>query len=68
MAMGGTKERALFDERAATPADRPLPHQPGWAPDPAVALQAAALHTPTTAPPRPPVTSAGASVDRAPSR
>lgn len=68
MAMGGTKEHALFDERTATPADQPLPHQPGWAPDPTVALQAAALHTPTTAPPRPPLTSPDASVDRAPSR
>ncbi|GAB7007702.1 hypothetical protein JCM18899A_51770 [Nocardioides sp. AN3] len=69
MAMGGTADRAFFDARAATPADQPLPHQPEWAPDPSVALQAAALRMPTGTPaPRPSVTSAGAVADRTPSR
>lgn len=69
MAMGGTKEHALFDERTATPAGQPLPQQPGWAPDPIVALQAAALRTPTTAaPPRAPVTSTDTTVSRTPGR
>lgn len=43
MAMGSTAEHALFDERVATPAGRPLPPQPGWSPDPSVVLQSAAL-------------------------
>lgn len=69
MAMGGTKEHALFDERTATPADQPLPQQPGWAPDPTMDLQAAALRTPTPATsPRPPVTSTGTTISRAPGR
>lgn len=69
MAMGGTSEHALFEERAATPADQPLPHQPGWAPVPSAALQAAALRSPTApAPPRPPVASPSPAVDQAPSR
>lgn len=29
MAMGGSTDRALFDERVATPAGQPLPQQPG---------------------------------------
>jgi len=69
LAMGGTADRDLFDERAATPAGQPLPHQPGWAPDPSVALQSAALRMPTGTPaPRPSVTSAGAVAVRTPSR
>ncbi|MDR7254935.1 hypothetical protein J2X46_003937 [Nocardioides sp. BE266] len=71
LAMGGTADRALFDERAATPSDQPIPHhhQPGWAPDPSVGLQAAALRMPTGTPaPWPSVTSAGAVADRSPSR
>ncbi|WP_408899810.1 hypothetical protein ACJ5H2_21745 (plasmid) [Nocardioides sp. R1-1] len=69
MALGGTTEHTLFDERASTPAEEPLPQQPGWAPVPSAALQAAALHSPTApAPTRPPVTSHSPAVDQAPSR
>lgn len=66
MAMGGTNDHAMFDARAATPADQPLPHQPDWAPDPPVAVQAAALRAPGAAAPqgRP---SNGPVVDQAPS-
>lgn len=53
MAMGGTKDHALFEERAATPADQPLPQQPDWAPDPTVGLQAAALRAFTLPAPPP---------------
>lgn len=69
MAMGGTTEQALFDVRASTPSGQPLLQQPGWAPDPAVALQAAVLAAPATVtPPRAPVAPDGGAVDRAPSR
>ncbi|NYI47919.1 hypothetical protein BJ993_005065 [Nocardioides aromaticivorans] len=69
MAMGGTKEHALFDERVATPGGQPLPQRPGWAPDPAVALQAAALRAQHAAEPsRPPATSPSPVTDRAPRR
>lgn len=69
MATGGTKDHASFDERAATPGDQPLPEHPGWAPDPSVALQTAALRVqPTAGPSRPPVTSRNAAADRAPGR
>lgn len=65
MAVGGTSERALFDERTATPADRPLsPEQADW-PDPAVALQAAALRTqPTAGSSRPASPGPASEVDR----
>lgn len=69
MAMGGTTDRALFDQRVATPADQPLPRQPEWAPDPAVALQAAALLADSpTSPPTPAVASSSPVVDRPPRR
>lgn len=69
MATGGTHDHASFDERTATPGDQRLPEQPGWAPDPSVALQAAALRAqPTVEPSRPPVTSPNAAADRAPGR
>lgn len=69
MAMGGTTDRALFDQRVATPADQPLPRQPEWAPDPAVALQAAALRADSpTSPPPPVVASSSPVVDRPPRR
>jgi len=69
-AHGGVKaDAALFEERVATPADRPLPQQPGWAPDPSVALQAAALRTQAPAsPPSPPATSQGPGVNRGQAR
>lgn len=52
-AHGGVKsDEALFGERVATPSSEPLPQQPGWAPDPAVVLQAAALRAPSSATPR----------------
>lgn len=67
MAMGGTTDRALFDERVATPAGHPLPQQPGWAPDPSLALQAAALRaTAHASPPHRPVRSPGPDIDRTP--
>lgn len=69
MAMGGSKEHALFDERVATPGGQPLPQQPGWAPDPAAALQAAALRAQhTRGRSQPQATSQGQSPDRAPGR
>lgn len=67
MAMGGTTDRALFDERVATPAGQPLPQQPGWAPDPSLALQAAALRaTAHASPPHRPVRSPGPDMGRTP--
>ncbi len=69
MAMGGPTDQAMFDVRAATPADQPLPHQPGWAPDPSVAMQAAALRASSTrAPQGPTAASHGPVVDQALSR
>ena len=70
MAMGGTTDHALFDERAATPAEQPLPQQPSWAPAPSTGLQAAALRAPTTPAPLRPATvrSLGPAVDRSPIR
>ena len=69
MAMGGGKEHALFDERFATPGGQPLPHQPGWAPDPAVALQASALRAQHSAGrSQPQASSQGQATDRAPGR
>jgi hypothetical protein len=66
MATGGTHDHASFDERVATPGDQRLPEQPGWAQDPSVALQAAALRAqPTAEPSRPPVTKPNAAADRA---
>jgi len=69
-AHGGAKaDKALFDERVATPASRPLPQQPDWAPDPSVALQAAALRPQAPASPSgPPVGQQSPGVDRAPAR
>lgn len=65
MAMGGTTDRALFDERVATPANQPLPQQPDWAPDPSLGLQSAALRAPAHAsPPHRPVLSPGPDTDR----
>lgn len=69
MAMGGTTDQAMFDARAASPADQPLPRQPDWAPDPTVAMQAAALRASSTrAPQGPPAAAHGPAVDQAPSR
>ena len=69
MAMGGTADRALFDQRVATPANQPLPQQPDWAPDPSLALQAAALRAPEfTSPSHPSVSSPGPDFDRTPPR
>jgi len=68
-AHGGVEaDRALFEERVATPANRPLPQQPGWAPDPSVVLQAAALRAQAPATPSPPVAPSGSDVDRTPAR
>ncbi|MFZ2504555.1 MAG: hypothetical protein WAW88_17975 [Nocardioides sp.] len=68
-AHGGVKaDAAFFNARVATPADKPLPQQPDWAPDPSVTLQAAALRAQAPAAPRPPVTSQSPSVDRTPAR
>ena len=68
MAMGAhggvTADAAYFDARVATPADKPLPQQPDWAPDPSLTLQAAALRAQAPAAPRPPVTSQSPAVDR----
>ncbi len=67
MAMGGTTDRALFDERVATPANQPLPPQPDWAPDPSLALQAAALRAPAHAsPPHRTVRPPGPELDQPP--
>lgn len=65
---GGKADAAFFDARVATPADKPLPQQPAWAPDPSVTLQAAALRAQAPAAPRPHVTSQSPSVDRTPAR
>lgn len=68
-AHGGVKaDAAFFDARVATPADKPLPQQPDWAPDPSVTLQAAALRAQAPTAPRPPVTSQSPAVDRTPAR
>ncbi|ABL79328.1 MULTISPECIES: hypothetical protein [unclassified Nocardioides] len=69
-AHGGVKaDAAFFDERVATPSDQPLPQQPGWAPVPSVALQAAALHSHAPASPsRPPVGPQSPGVDQTPAR
>ena len=67
-AHGGVKaDAAFFDARVATPADKPLPQQPDWAPDPSVTLQAAALRAEAPAAPRPPVLQSP-SRDRTPAR
>jgi hypothetical protein len=78
MAMGAhggvDSDETLFRERVATPSGEPLPQQqqqqqPGWAPDPAVVLQAAALRTALAAAPRmEPVGAREPVVDRAPAR
>lgn len=68
MAMGGTNEHALFDERVATPADEPLPQQPSWAPDRSVALQASALRAPALSKPSPSAATQRTGVDRTPAR
>lgn len=44
---GSAEDAALFRRRVTTPASDPLPKQPGWAPDPLVGLQSAALRSPT---------------------
>lgn len=67
MAMGGATDQAMFDVRAATPADQPLPRQPDWATDPSTALQSAALRASgTRAPQGPPAIAQGPTVDQAP--
>lgn len=67
-AHGGIKDDiAAFTARVATPADQPLPPQPGWAPDPVLTLQAAALRGQPTSRPAP-VPSSGPAVDRTPGR
>lgn len=65
-AHGGAKaDQALFDERVATPASRPLGQQP----EPSVALQAAALRPQAPASPSsPPVGQQPPGVDRAQAR
>lgn len=67
-AHGGIKsDLAAFEQRVNTLASQPLPPQPDWAPDPMIALQAAALRTPASTTPSPPVQTPGA-VDRSPRR
>jgi hypothetical protein len=67
LAMGGSQDHAWFDQRAATPADQPVPDQPAWAPDPPAALQAAALRPPTPAAAPTPLPSPAATPGRPPS-
>lgn len=65
MAMGGTTDRELFDQRVATPANQPLPQQLDWAPDPSLALQRAALRAPAPMSPRDrPVPAQSSDIDR----
>lgn len=68
LAAGGRTNHALFDERVATPANQPLSGQPDWAPDPALALQAAALRAQSATTPGRPAPSLAPPVDRSPSR
>jgi hypothetical protein len=67
MAMGGSTDRSLFDQRVATPADQPLPLR-DRSPGPSLARQAGVLRATTTALRLPRGTSQGSAVDRTPAR